>query len=490
MASLDIYIYPNLPTDDTYAQAIQTGIEAAFDHIKNNAVNYDNDTATTSTMSLDHPRCSTSSTLKFHDCIKEHVNNNYPNVDGCHLGVTISDNVVGAASSGEGFGQNEDSFIEARAAVVGQAWSQLRTNQAIAIQEVLHTAVDFRVCKPWNTREEDLAHEHDLGGVNSNGETHPMTTTYEGLHDSHGKCAGNAQENNSTLLPSNCTIRAIEATIRSNFNSTPNDERPWARAKQLKGFHQVWEDFVTDYKYEYPVVIMGPLSKNGSDPAFTRLKNISQDNTKFQYRLQEWSNQQQIHYFEDAGLVVLNDGKIRDDSGLELEAGMVSKVDENWKQVVFDDKFAPLTTPVVVTQPMTFNGSEGIVTRVKNTSDTSFSVRLQEQESKGPHKFEKVGYIAGRTGARKIDGHPYEANDGILVGDNWTKIDFIESYTNPVFVADMQTFNDSDTCNIRYKNLSGSGVEVQLQEEQSSDDETDHNSEKIGYFVFEEGAVP
>ena len=53
------------------------------------------------------------------------------------------------------------------------------------------------------------------------------------------------------------------------------------------------------------------------------------------------------------------------------------------------------------------------------------------------------------------------------------------------FVADLQTFEGYNTAELRYRNLSGTGVDVKVEEEQSEDDETGHRYEAIGYAVFE-----
>ncbi|WP_440005330.1 hypothetical protein [Halomicrococcus sp. SG-WS-1] len=52
----------------------------------------------------------------------------------------------------------------------------------------------------------------------------------------------------------------------------------------------------------------------------------------------------------------------------------------------------------------------------------------------------------------------------------------------------MQTFRGIDPANLRYRNLSGTGVELEVDEERSADDETAHVPEDIGYAVFESSA--
>jgi hypothetical protein len=49
----------------------------------------------------------------------------------------------------------------------------------------------------------------------------------------------------------------------------------------------------------------------------------------------------------------------------------------------------------------------------------------------------------------------------------------------------MQTIDGPNPAELRYRNLSDSGVEVRIEEEQSKDTETAHTTESVGYFVLE-----
>ena len=71
------------------------------------------------------------------------------------------------------------------------------------------------------------------------------------------------------------------------------------------------------------------------------------------------------------------------------------------------------------------------------------------------------------------------------MNNQWTQIDFQQKYDSPKFIAEMQSFHGEDPANLRYRNLTQSGVEVRIEEEQSADKETWHAVEAIGYAVFE-----
>ncbi len=71
------------------------------------------------------------------------------------------------------------------------------------------------------------------------------------------------------------------------------------------------------------------------------------------------------------------------------------------------------------------------------------------------------------------------------VTDEWYRIEFNQEYDDSQFIADMQTYDGPDLANLRYRNLTGTGVDVKVEEEQSGDEETAHTTEVVGYAVFE-----
>ncbi|MCB1035930.1 MAG: hypothetical protein KDD47_19065, partial [Acidobacteria bacterium] len=66
----------------------------------------------------------------------------------------------------------------------------------------------------------------------------------------------------------------------------------------------------------------------------------------------------------------------------------------------------------------------------------------------------------------------------------WSTLSFGQTLTNPVFLAGMQTIRGFDPATVRYRNLSSTSVEIQIDEEESADSETTHsNPEVLGYIV-------
>ncbi|WP_458189241.1 hypothetical protein [Haladaptatus sp. NG-WS-4] len=247
------------------------------------------------------------------------------------------------------------------------------------------------------------------------------------------------------------------------------------------------------------IAIAKPLTHNGSQPCHVRLRNVADGN--FEYKLEEWeylwppyNGPHPSETFHSLA-VEPNEREVQlgDGTSYRVKAGTVS-IQSNQNDVWSTEDFVTVSldgfftgTPVVLAQPQTFNGPDPVVTRLRNVSNSSFGVRLQEEEANGAHVNETVGYIALQQVTGELDGTPFEVQrTGTTFTNQWSRITFQQQYESPRFIADTQTFNGPDTVHLRYRNLSGTGVEVKVEEEQSFDDESMHwVEEAVGYAVFE-----
>ncbi|ODR79830.1 hypothetical protein BG842_03280 [Haladaptatus sp. W1] len=234
------------------------------------------------------------------------------------------------------------------------------------------------------------------------------------------------------------------------------------------------------------VAVAKPLSFSGSNPAHVRLRNVADDD--FEYKLEEWAYLDGSHVSETFHTLAMGPSEreiqLGNGTPYKMKAGSVS-VQDGFATVSFDDFFGA-EIPIIFAQAQTFNGPDPIVTRLRNVSSSSFNVRLQEEEARGGHTTETVGYIALEPATGRINGTSFEVRrDGVKITDEWSRISFQKRYNSPRFIAGMQTFNGSDTANLRYRNLTGTGVEVKVEEEQSANNETTHTTERVGYFVIE-----
>ncbi|WP_227356325.1 hypothetical protein [Haladaptatus salinisoli] len=234
------------------------------------------------------------------------------------------------------------------------------------------------------------------------------------------------------------------------------------------------------------VVVGKPLSFSGSQPCHVRLQNVAGGD--FEYKLEEWAYLTGVHSLERFHALTVEPSehelRLGDGSPYRIKAGTTS-VSTAFETVSLGDFFGT-ENPVVLAQAQTFDGPEPIVTRLRDVSSGSFAVQIQEEEAGGWHRNETVGFIALQQATGRLNTKPFEVRrTGTTVTDGWSRIDFQQQYETPRFIADLQTFNGPDTANLRYRNLSGTGVEVKVEEEQSADAETAHTQEAVGYAVFE-----
>ncbi|WP_227379412.1 hypothetical protein [Haladaptatus halobius] len=234
------------------------------------------------------------------------------------------------------------------------------------------------------------------------------------------------------------------------------------------------------------VVVGKPLSFSGSQPCHVRLQNVADDG--FEYKLEEWAYLTRVHALERFHTLAVEPSehelRLGDGSPYRIKAGTTSV--STASDTVSLGNFFGTTNPVVLAQAQTFDGPEPIVTRLADVSSGSFAVQLQEEEAGGWHRSETVGYITLQQVAGRLNTKPFEVRrTEATITDGWSRIDFQQQYETPQFIADLQTLNGPNTASLRYRNLSGTDVEVKVEEEQSADAETAHTREAVGYAVFE-----
>ncbi|WP_458204512.1 hypothetical protein [Haladaptatus sp. NG-SE-30] len=301
-------------------------------------------------------------------------------------------------------------------------------------------------------------------------------TTTDGFTRETLQLEPNADGNIEVTMPP-ASIARLEFTLSELFSTET--------ITQNQPDRDVWHQVDSDDQ-RTRIVIAQPLSFNGGQPAHVRLRNVV--NGDFEFKLEEWDYLDGSHVSETFHSLAVEPTEqtvqLEDGTTYRVKAGTAA-VDHTFESVSLGNFFGT-ETPVVLSQAQTFNGPDPIVTRLRNVSSSSFEVRVQEEEAKGWHTTQTVGYIALQQGTGELDGRPFEVQrTDTVIDDNWTSLTFDQQYEQPQFVADMQTFNGPDTATLRYRDLTSTGVEVKVEEEQSADTETSHTNERIGYAVFE-----
>ncbi len=230
-----------------------------------------------------------------------------------------------------------------------------------------------------------------------------------------------------------------------------------------------------------PIVSIGGISTNGIDPGAMQVRDIT--STGFEYRFAEWEYLDGAHATETMHWMAVEEGTHVMDDGAILQAGRAT-VDTTWNAVSLADTWGG-SDYVLSTQVTSQNDDEIVVDRVRNLSDGSFEVLIQERESADRvHGDETVDWIAVSEG--NFDAFAAGTTENLV-----THLDFefdlgrMPDETSAVLL-DMQTTDGGDTATIRYRDITDGVARVFIEEETSREAETSHTSEVVGWIVADE----
>jgi len=252
-----------------------------------------------------------------------------------------------------------------------------------------------------------------------------------------------------------------------------------------------WHTVDFSHTYNNPIVVMGPPSYNNSDPTTIRVKDVTNDGFKFQ--LDEWDYLNGSHPNETISYIVM-EKDVHDIGGGIWEADFISEVNHNWKTVNFQSGDFD-EAPVVLAQTVTSNNTPAVTVQIKDVTASSFKIRLQEQQDGDGiiDPPEKVHYISIQPNQGELDGRKFlvhkRANCLSYIwwhtwhNEDWT--DLIGNIEVPIFIAGMQSCDEIDPSDLRYRDLSESGVYLRVEEENSTNHGGIHwRSEDLGYLVI------
>ncbi|WP_227379815.1 S8 family peptidase [Haladaptatus halobius] len=317
-----------------------------------------------------------------------------------------------------------------------------------------------------------------LGDTNATNITYDSSDTlteesYENPGGARGRLRSTAESIGLDSTQQGYGLVDVEAAVSIGETGTVTTNQPTPGA---------WHTVSLEGAYDNPIVLMQPLSYNGSHPCHIRLRNVQRQS--FEFQLEEWAYLDGTHTAETISYLVLDAGTYTSETGTRIEVGTMT-TNHTFSRKPFSQNFT--TAPVVLTQTQTFNGPHPIVTRQRNVSSNETVIRLQEEEAQDTvHATETVGYIAAEPGVSELNTVRFEAGlTPNTVTQTWHSTEFDRLYEEPIFIADMQTYDGGDPAALRYRNLRDSTVDVRIEEEQSRDAETNHTTEALGYFVID-----
>ena len=250
----------------------------------------------------------------------------------------------------------------------------------------------------------------------------------------------------------------------------------------------VWQRVELNTAFTDPVVVAGPLGLAEDQPATLRIRNVNA--TGFEIRIHEWSYLDSVHLPETINYMVMERGKYTLDNGIRIYAGRFTTLDSGEKQYIpFNQVFNDV--PVVLTSITSVNESEPVIGRLSNVTSLGFEYGLQEEEqSDQGHIQESISYIAWEVSSGIVDNTAFcVGKTEASITDTFSSIAYARDFSiSPGFIADIQSNFGTDPCNVRYKEKTEQSVSLQIDEEQSANDEVDHHTEVVGYIAFSRNA--
>ncbi|MBT9311752.1 G8 domain-containing protein [Leptothoe kymatousa] len=164
------------------------------------------------------------------------------------------------------------------------------------------------------------------------------------------------------------------------------------------------------------------------------------------------------------------------------------RINHQWQTVSLDYDY---DNPVVIVSDPSLRGKDPAVVRIKNVTDDTFQLRLQEPTYKdGRHTKESVSYIVMEAGdwnlanGGRISAGTHTSNK--LTSNGFDAIALDNFGNAPTVLSQVQTTNDGDWVTTRVRNQTNSGFQLAMQEEEALN-EGEHDKETIGWLALGNG---
>ncbi|MFB6283398.1 MAG: S8 family serine peptidase [Halobacteria archaeon] len=314
--------------------------------------------------------------------------------------------------------------------------------------------------------------DHTWSSITQNtGRRLVQTQTFNGNDPGHARMRGDSVSYEEERSVDNEMAHTVEKIGYAGFdntvlNATSGSTEAVGEVGSVEiGAAGSWQTVDLNGSYRNPVVVTSPLTYQGRDPAHVRVRNVG--NGSFEMQVEEWNYLNEKHTTETVNYMVVEEGSHSLSKGVTLDAGRLT-ADHGWSSVN-----SPVSSGgVVLSQVMSYNGAQSVVTRHRNVGSNGFGLRLQEEEgNNGVHAKETVGYVS-------IDGDGAKNHQ---LDDSWKTV----GNGKDAMFADIQSFQGNDPVGIRMKQ-DGSFT---LEEERSVDSEMGHTPETVGVVGFDEGKL-
>jgi hypothetical protein len=166
-----------------------------------------------------------------------------------------------------------------------------------------------------------------------------------------------------------------------------------------------------------------------------------------------------------------------------------AEVDAQWSTLGFSEDLD--NTPVLLSQMQTFNGGDPAATRIRNLTHEGLEIFIEEERSSD----NEVHHLVETVGMLGLPEGDILNNDGEIIGEagfvssnggDWKVLNFSRSYSNPIVLMEMVTYNGPQPAHIRLNNVTSTNTRYKIEEWGYLDGA--HATETISYLVVEQGA--
>jgi hypothetical protein len=179
----------------------------------------------------------------------------------------------------------------------------------------------------------------------------------------------------------------------------------------------------------------------------------------------------------------------RDPNRVEITSPRIARgevsVDCQWKQVSHGLSFSD---PIIVAGPLSHNGGDPGVVRIRNVTSSGFEIRMDEYEYLDEsHTTENVGYMVMERGRFRLNNATNIETGSFQTDSTYPDIASV-AFSNPlgeapVVLTSVVTENESQAVTGRIQKVTSGGFEYALQEEEAGDGL--HASETVHYIAWE-----
>ncbi|MEM6255767.1 MAG: glycoside hydrolase family 9 protein [Cyanobacteria bacterium P01_D01_bin.156] len=169
------------------------------------------------------------------------------------------------------------------------------------------------------------------------------------------------------------------------------------------------------------------------------------------------------------------------------EYGTLS-LDHRWQTIALDNNYID---PIVIVSDPTFKGGDPAALRLRNITEDTFQVRLQEPSYKDDvHTRESVSYLVMEAGdwtltdGTRISAGTHKTNR--LTSQGFDTIDLQDFDEKPIVLSQVQTLNGFDWVTTRMRGQKSQSFQLAMQEEEAKNS-GGHAQETVGWLAVDPG---